>query len=213
LPYSDEIAYNSNLSAQILHLDLSIGESDMTTAITDVVRDPYQQLVDAQIIRFKRGFIPEMNPIESGVLYLAKDHPDDVPLWSLSFDKKPVLPVTENMYTLEITDENMLIALEIPRQYEAVVAEREIVLDHRNEEALIERLFYRMKQELGGGLTLVSATTVVRDHGFASEEFRGKLKVDAQVPDHTGISSGWEIDGTEVRPLLRDPRPVANPKL
>lgn len=174
--------------------------------MTDQVASPtYEEMVLAQVQQLSVGFVEGYNPVEFPISSkFDRERESDRRLWELPFAEKPVQPAPENMHTFAVTDEPTLITLCVPRQYASVEVEREVVPVGEGFETLVERVFYRFTQAMGGEREFVAASAIFHERVFGEV----RLKIQSQTPARTGIASGGdmpEADGKNPRDYLREP--------
>lgn len=64
------------------------------------------------------------------------------PVWTKSFDEKAILPENTRRFRTEMNNESEMIRLKIPRQYIRQIIEVEMFKDNRNEDTVVERIYY-----------------------------------------------------------------------
>lgn len=93
----------------------------------------YEELVADQIEEFSKNCPSGCDPV--GIPFPGNA------LWCLPFAEKPVKPVSENTFSLVITDRTTMKLWEIPQKYHAIEVEREIISTKDGVETMIERVY------------------------------------------------------------------------
>lgn len=100
---------------------------------------------------------PNINILHRFGPWSLEDITGKTPAWMKPFKDRGITPDGRHSVMKLMKDERFLIALEIPRQYDAILMERERVIDANGDKALIERCYLTGTPDQPESLYAVSA--------------------------------------------------------
>lgn len=160
----------------------------------------YQAQVSDQLSRYRQGQNSGFSPFAQGVFDLALRQ--EVPLWAVSFaDKNCELLSDEDRFSIVINDPDILSALGFAEAVRSLTIEREVLLDHQGQLALIER---QIQVDQFGTATVHCVSTIAFDYNRRSQVYC----LNWQTHDKEHVSMGY-MDIPSVRRFVAMELPIS----